>query len=537
MKKQSTQKGFAVLSFAGIAVKVISLVYLYFLINILGSTGYAVYMEAYQIYVFVFVLTNSGIPVAISKLISELFALGYYKDAVKSFRIARKLLFILGIVMSIVMFILARPLTRAMNVDRSYLSIMALAPAIILTSISSVYRGYFQGRENMTPTAVSQIIEQIANAVFTIVFAAMFIKYGIEKGCAGGTIGTTAGSLLSVIYLITFYRKNNIIYVPKGYKRTGKRRFTNAQLLKKIINYGLPITISVGMTYAGNLVDLANTISRLMAGGFSKDQATILYGSLSKYQQLMNVPIAIITSLAAAVLPAIASAGALKNREAVIRKVKFAFKVCFLIAVPSAFGLSILSKQIFTLVFSRRYIGGSTIMLYGSSILIFMSIVQIQISILQGMGKLYTATLYSALGITAKIVTNYFLISIPGINIYGTIIGSAVGFTVTIVLNSILMVRSLKISPKFFTLIFKPILSSCFMNIIIFFIVKLSSLVLPSQRYIANMFIIFVCVVVGIYSYLLSTIILGGINKSDVSSLPNKFLRFIPRWMLCLLRN
>ena len=176
MKKQSTTKGFAILSAAGMFVKVLSLLYIGYLQRIITKGGYGYYSAAYQIYVFIYVLTNAGIPVAISKMISEFTAVKNYKDAVKSFKIARLLLLCLGMVMTLLLLLFAKPLTKLMDYEKSYLAVLALAPAILLTSIASAYRGYFQGRGNMTPTAISQVIEQVINIVFTLILAAFFMK-------------------------------------------------------------------------------------------------------------------------------------------------------------------------------------------------------------------------------------------------------------------------------------------------------------------------------------------------------------------------
>jgi len=210
LNKQSTTKGFAILSAASFMVKLLSLLYVPFLRKILGEQGIGVYYSAYSIFVYIYILTNSGIPVAISKMVSELIAIGNYKDAVRTFKIARFLLLILGMIMSLLMLIFAVPLANRTESATARLAIMALSPTILITSVLSAYRGYFQGRGNMTPTAVSQVLEQIANTIFSLIFAAYFIKYGVAEGAAGGTIGTSVGALVAVIYMIYVYEKNKV---------------------------------------------------------------------------------------------------------------------------------------------------------------------------------------------------------------------------------------------------------------------------------------------------------------------------------------
>ena len=146
MKEQSTARGFAILSAASMMVKILSLLYIPFLRKIIGDEGYGIYGASYQVYAFVFVLANSGIPVAISKLISELIAVKNYKDAIRGFKIARFMLLIIGIIMSIGMLIFAAPLANSVHYKEAYLSLLTLSPAILFTSIASAYRGYFQGQ-------------------------------------------------------------------------------------------------------------------------------------------------------------------------------------------------------------------------------------------------------------------------------------------------------------------------------------------------------------------------------------------------------
>lgn len=535
LKQQSTTKGFAVLSAAGMLVKVLSLLYLPFLLRIIQDEGYGVYNVAYQVYVFVYVITNSGIPAAISKLVSELTAVGNYKDAVKSFKIARFMLLILGTVMSVLMMVFAYPLAKALHYEKSALSILALAPSILFTSVASAYRGYFQGRGNMTPTAISQVIEQILNTVFTLVFAALLIKYGLEAGCAGGTIGTTLGAFCSALYLIVFYEKNKIIRVPKVKSDIEVVRYSNKAIARKIVRYGIPITICIGMTYAGNLVDLMNTKIRLLDAGLSDTQATISYGYLVKYQQLINVPIAIITALSMAILPAISGAAALKDKKNVADKINYAFRLCFMIAVPSAIGLAVLSLPIFKMLFTPRYASGAYLMTYGSIVLVFTSVMQIQTTILQSIGKLYTATLYSAVGIICKIIANYFLIAIPSINILGAVFGSIIGFSIPVMLNHKVIKRSIKVKFNFLAHSVKPLIASAFMGLVVYIVYInihfITNFAMKDYVYAANAVPTVIAIIIGMFVYLFGLILTGGITKEDLNTMPSKVTRLMPEFM------
>lgn len=534
MKEQSTTKGFAILSAAGMIVKILSLLYIPFLIAIITDEGYGVYGAAYQVYVFIYVLTNSGIPVAISKLISELTAVGNYKDAVKSFKIARFMLLILGTIMTVIMLVFAKSFANVTN-PKAYYAILALSPCILFTSVASAYRGYFQGRGYMTPTAVSQIIEQTINTIFTLVFAALLIRFGIEAGCAGGTIGTTFGALLSVVYLILFYERNNKFKIPAAISNMEIRRLSNKQIVKKIIHYGIPITLSVGLTYAGNLVDLWNTMARLKVAGISSGQASVLYGYLLKYTQLMNVPIALITSLCAAILPAIAGAVAIRAKDKVKEKVNYAFRLSFLISIPAAFGLGVLSEPIYKLLAFRA---GSNIMKIGSVVLVLMAVMQIQITILQSLGKLYTATLYSFLGIIFKIVANYFLIAMPKINILGAVFGSIIGYLIPVILNHRTIKKTLRVKFSLLSHAYKPLISGILMSLTVYIVyynlIYITGFI--NKGYFANAISTIIAIIVGMFTYLFALILTGGIKKSDINGLPRKIIKIIPKFMLIRIR-
>ncbi|MFT8313611.1 MAG: polysaccharide biosynthesis protein [Clostridium sp.] len=532
MKEQSTGKGFAILSAATMAVKLLSIIYMPFLLKIIGGNRpYAIYQVTYQIYVFIYVLTNTGIPSAISKLVSEFVAVGNYRSAIKAFKISRFLLFIIGIVMAIVMFLLSGPLTVHMNYVEAKYSVIALCPAILFTSVASAYRGYFQGRSNMKPTAISQVLEQVLNTIFSLLFAALLISRGIESGVVGATIGTTLGALASALYLIVAYEKNK--HFIDGGLGNNKRivRHTNKQVLRRIIKYSIPITICIAITNAGNLIDSANITSRLIAGGNLKDYAQGLYGMYGKYLTLINMPITIISALTMAVLPAVSKAVALKDKNLIKDKINFAFRINFFITIPAAVGFSVLSSPIYELL----HIGdGYRIMIFGSIIVIFMALVLIQTSILQGMGKLYIVTFYSILGLIVKYIVNYILVAMPHIGIYGAILGSAVGFGVPIILNIIYIQKILKLKINFKSYIFKPIVSSVFMAAVTYVIYNILSYILHFivKGYLNNAVSLLAAIAIGALAYLYAMILSKGITKDELDIFPSRMKKFIPKRIL-----
>ncbi|PJI07313.1 MULTISPECIES: putative polysaccharide biosynthesis protein [Clostridium] len=540
MKKQSTSKGFAVLSMGTIVSKLLSLLYVPLLTKILGgSTSVGIYSVSYQIYAFVYVLTNAGVPVAISKLVSEFVATKNYKDANKSFKMCRAILITLGLVMGLIMFVFAKYIAVAMKFPQAKLSVMALSPAILFTSISSTYRGYFQGNGNMVPTAVSQVLEQFFNTIFSLAFAALLLKNGVEQACAGATVGTTLGAFVSALYLIITYgmdRRNGIGRTnPEGVRRRSSRA-----ILNRIANYAFPITVCIGMQNLGNLLDTTNTKARLLIAGIQDYKATGLVGSLAQYQTLINVPIAVLSALAVAILPAISAAVAVRDRKKVAGKINYAFRLCFVIAIPSAVGLSILSKPIYKFIYSNS-LSGYKIMLMGAEVLIFMCLLQVQTSILQGAGKLYSVTLYSIIGIVVKISTNYILVANSKINIYGTIIGSILGFSTTILLNYLLMKKSMHhVKFHMFRFIKKPLFASIFMGGAaygVYYILNFSIGYVLKVQYLVNLIALMVAMLAAVVVYGIVLVFIGGIRKRDMESMPSKLKRHIPNRIMNMMRE
>lgn len=532
MGEQSTTKGFAVLSAAGMIVKVISVLYVPLLIIIIGDEAYGVYYAAYTIFVFVYVLTNSGIPIAISKLVSELIALNNYKDAIKAFKLARALLFILGLVTSSLLIMLAYPLVKSFNNLQAYFPVIALAPTILITSTMSSYRGYFQGCGNMTPTAISQIMEQIINTVFSLFFAAILISKSMELGLVGATVGTTLGALVACVYLIKIYEKNKKNSIPGIEVNTEVKRLSNKAIFNKLLNYSLPMTLCVVLQNSGILIDMINIKNRLLVAGFNDSISNIKVGVLGKYNVLIYVPIAIISALSAAALPALTSVAVINDKRAVRLKIDYIYRLCFLVAIPSAVGLGVLSRPIYKLLFPT-YVESYVLMQYGSLLVVLIAVVQIQTTILQSIGKLYAVIFSLMLGILVKIISNYILVAIPSINILGAIVGNMLCFIIPLILNHYVMRKSLRIKVNMIRHMIKPAIASAFMGFMAYIVYFYTNILIMSYRqiYIISIIPTILSISVGIIVYLYGLVLTGGITKKDLNALSPRITKVVPQFI------
>jgi len=536
LNTQSAAKGVAILSMAMLFVKLMSLLYVPVLRAILKPEGIGVYYSCYQIFQYFYIIGNAGLPVAISKIVSEFIALGNYKDAVKTFKMARAMAFMLGLVLTLLLFFFAEPLAKSMNSEQSTYALMALSPTILITTILCAYKGYFQGRGNMTPTAISQVIEQVFNIGFSLIFAYLLIGYGNEYGAAGGTVGTTLGALVAAIYFFRFYEKNRANNIPLGYSHKGIERASNEEIAKKILFYAIPITIGIAIQQAGTLVDLKLVKGRLDIAGFDKSNIEILWGILSQYTVLINVPLALVSSLSISIVPIISAHSATKDKKSLRNSVNTSVKATYLITVPSAVGLSVFSLQILQLL--KLDLNISNLLFYGSYVIILMAIVYLQTSILQGLGKVKAVTIFSVIGLIGKIIANYVFVAIPEINILGAIIGNAISFLIMLILNQLLINQSLKIKVSIIRPIIKPFIASAAMATVglIWYNLVYKIFLMLSKGYIANALSIATTIFVAAVVYFVSLIYIGGIRKKDLQVIPRKLIRFIPKKLLLKIR-
>ena len=535
--KQTTTKGFAILSLAGVINKFLALAYLPIQTMIVGNYGNGIISAGYKIYILIFALSNAGVPVAISKLISERTALGDFKGAQKIFRIAALLMMILGILFGSVMAIGAGWISKQIAQPKATLMLLALSPALLFTSISSSFRGYFQGRQNMIPTAISQVIEQALNSILTIVFTALLIKYGIEQAAAGSTIGTSLGAAGAALFLFFLYMKsrNKRMDEITGSDYNGPK-VTNEEVIKQILSYCLPAVLGMVAVNASEIIDLTFGVSRMVHGGISAINATELYGILTnQYQKVLNLPLAITAALPAALIPAISSANASKNISLLYRKINESFKAVFIITIPSAIGLAILAKPIITFVFfSTKHNQGWDLMQIGSWVMVIMAVIYVQNAALIGVGKAHIPPVNLLIGMLFKLAANYFLIAIPQINVKGAVIGSTLGFLITCVLNQLAIRRITRISIKYVAISYRPFIASIIMGVFAYVIYLLSDKVLFKlirNSLLHNDLSVLLSVLAGACIYFVMLLYTNAIKSEDIIKLPlgNKLNSFLEK--------
>lgn len=540
VKQQSLGKGFTILSISNISVKVLSLIFIPIIRQLMGSsTNYGINSVTAEVFALAYVITTAGIPVAIAKLVSELLSNKDERGAERAFKLARTVMFGIGLVVAVVMAALSKPIANAMGSPKSWAGILFIAPTILVCSILSAYKGYFQGHKNMNPTAVCQVIDQLSNMVVSIIMVAILIKVDVVWAVAGYSIGTVAGASASLAYMI--WKRNKSLagekYLHDDTIESGtvedvmspateikKKKLDTTALLKKIFYYSIPIVINTAIQYAGDLIDTSMILKRLQVAGLSLDTALGWKGDLYSTRQLLNVPTSIISAMCVSILPAMAALHVQKKMQEKSDRANEGHRLCYIIAVPMMAAFGVFSQPIFKLL---GY-GQNNILLSALCFsIILQGTVHLQSSILQSVNRLFTSTLFLLAGGVTKVVLSYILIAIPGIEIYGSVISTYASFLVPFLLNLWVLNRKEKLKISVIGNIWRPCLASVFMVMIGFPIYWLLHKV--SEGYFMTLVAFVITAVICVAVYAVVMIMIGGLTKEIVTDIAPKLGRFWPK--------
>lgn len=462
MKKQSLIKASLILGIAGIVARFFGLFFRWPLIMLIGDEGVGYYQMSYPLYMF-FVAMASGVPVAISKMISEKKAKGDIEGIFVIVKESTLLMMILGIGTTLILFFFARPIIRFVQWDmKSYYALLGISFAPFVISIMTIYRGFFQGLQNMTPSGMSQILEQLGRVVIGVGLAIFLLPKGIEFAAGGAAFGAAAGGVIGASYLYEKYKK-----VKK--EMWNKRIKSNPEVLTSILKIALPISLGATVGTIMSLIDSILVPQKLMQSGVTSEMATVLYAQLTgKANVITNIPLTLSMALGTALIPIIAENYIMNRRKDVQDKVQLSIKLSMLIAMPCTLGLYFLAGPIMMIIFPGKY-DGILILKYLSISVPFIIITQTTTSIMQGIGHYIRPIINLFIGCIVKVVLTYLLVPIPEINIYGAVIASIAAYIIATILNMISIKRKLKLSLNVTQSFIKPIIASVVMIIISLF--------------------------------------------------------------------
>ena len=562
-----------ILAIANLIVKLIGAFFKVPLYELLGKEGNGLFNVAYQIYTFMFIIATAGFPIAVSKMVAESVARGDERDAKRVFETAQILLGAIGIIGSLVLYVFADSLAALLNNSEAAMAIRMISPAVFLVAMVSAYRGYFQGKQNMYPTAGSEVIEATAKLVIGIIAVIFVMNMAINPkldnvisfssgevrsnadrtvyAATGAIMGVTAGTLLSLILMMIIYSFTE----KKKSLNSGLNIRSRRTIMKELVLIAIPITIGASVSSLTSLVDLATIMNRLVVNPevferyaflfaegteFAADaaeqgwigaellekKANSLYGMYTGQAQTMfNLPLTMVVALSMSIVPAISAALEKNDRIEGKRMTESVLRITMLFAMPCAVGLSVLAKPILELLYSDA---DANLLLQKLAIaVIFVGIVSVSNAVLQAYGKVYYPVYNMLAGGIVKVTMNYMFIPVWGID--GAPIATIACYAVIAVLNIICIIRVVKIKFSVLDMILKPLSAALIMGAVALLVYNPLAEATDYSR-IATI----AAIAVGCLVYVVVILLFKGLKREDVLNMPKgeKLAQILTRYKL-----
>lgn len=530
-KTKSFVQGAAVLAVAGLIVKIIGAFYRIPLNNIIGVEGMSYYEVVYPYYSWLLVISSSGLPTAISKLVSERVTIGDYRGAKRIFTIAFYLLIGIGIFTTLLMFAFSSSLASFSGLNAAKYSFWALAPSLFFVSVMCAYRGYLQGMQLMTGTALSQVTEQVVKLAAGFSLASYFIKQfpqNPEYAAMGALIGVSISELiaLGVIYVVYRRKKRGLDRMLRD--SVSRRPASASSILKSLLAMAIPITIGASIMPLTGIADSAMIMNILTSNGFPQASAQAAYSILrSNVTTLINMPAVLTVALAMSLVPAISSKMAAGDRRGMLAASRTGMKLALIIGAPCAVGLFVLAKPIIALLFTSlndAQLQLAEDLMHTAAVgVLFLSLVQALTGVIQGLGRPMVPVVNLVFGGILKVVTMVILMNNPAINIQGAAVSTVVCYAAAGILDVIYLLRKTGMRIDAFDVFAKPLVASVVMG----FAAHIVHSALAVHPRIATVAAIGVAVLV----YAVLVVVLKMFGKSDLEFIPggNKIAKILYR--------
>ena len=440
-KKQNFLQGTALLAMATAIVKIIGAFYKIPLNAIIGEKGFGYFNTAYEIYNVLLMISTAGLPVAMSRMISQASALEHSNQVRRIYTTCRTIFLALGISGSLLMTVFCRELAAFQNQPDAWAAIGCLGPCVLLICIMSTFRGYFQGKSNMLPTSISQVLEAVVKLIVGIGLALLLLKTtdSVALAAGGAILGVTVSCLVSSVYLWSKFRPS---YAQLGAGTDTPDSF--GKTAKQLLTIAIPITLGSAGLQILTALETKIYMGRLL-GMMTQSAADTQRGIYSMAQTIFNMPCAFITPITISIIPAITGHLTLKNVREAKATEESAVRVMALISMPCAFGLATLAEPVTALLGGysgeNLTLATSLMAILGISIM-FNAVVLVTTAIMQAHGHVNRPVVNMFLGGLVKLAVVFLLTGNPAIGIVGTPLGTLLCYLVITVLN-IASIRSL----------------------------------------------------------------------------------------------
>ncbi len=432
-REESFTAGVVLLTLSAMIVKLIGVCYKIPLVNLLGAQGMGYFNAAYDVYALLCVISTTGLPVAVSILMSK------HENAHRRiFQLSLIVFVLVGIFGSAVVFFMADHVAAWIKAPFSAQSLRFIAPAVLFVCLSGAFRGYYQGKRNMLPTAISQVIEAAGKLLFGLVFAYAAIQYkqNAATAAAFAVLGLSVGTLLCLLYLLL---------CNKQYKaRQDEKEIATKQLLAQLFAVAFPVTIGAVLSGLSKMIDLALIMRRLQDAGMAQETAVALYGCYtSMVIPLYSAVPALFGALSMPLVSHLSHAINQKNQAEQTQILDTTFSLSAVIAIPSALGMGMLSDQILRLLFQNApELKVAVPLLIAMSAAIPAScLITATNAILQAYGHPWIPMISTAIGCTIKAIILYSVTVMPQIGIMAAPISTLVCCMMIVLINFIYIIK------------------------------------------------------------------------------------------------
>ena len=545
-KKQNFLHGAALLAMATAVVKLIGAFYKIPLKMVIGDQGYGYFTTAYDIYSVLLMISTAGLPIAMSRMISQANSLGHYNQVRRVYKTSRAIFLALGLASSLLMILGCRYLAGLLGQPDAWAAILCLGPCAFLMGIMSTFRGYFQGQENMRPTSNSQMIEAVFKLIVGLAaaFAIMRMTNSVALAAGGAILGVTVSCLVSAVYLYGKFRPSY-----RELPKTEEETHSFGKTAKSLLAIAVPITIgSAGLQlltvvetglYMDRLVSLLETnqytlplISilegevraanpNILAGDLYSQVATNLKGIYNFSQTIFNMPCAFIIPITASVLPAVTAHLTLKNNQAVRSTEESAARITGLLSLPCCVGLCIVAGPVMSLLGGytgqKLALANQLMTLLAASIFPY-AIIQYTNVILQSHGHAHVPVVNMLLAGGVKLALVYVLAGNPAIGILGVPIGSLLCNVAIAVMNLVAIRRLVPQKPALLSNLLRPALPAAIMGVVVFGVYWGLQQILGAEG--SRVLLCGIPVAVGAVVYFVAVVWLKAITREDCQLLP-----------------
>lgn len=504
MGKRTFVYGATILFAANFLNRILGFIYQYLIMTHIGGEAYGLFNMVFPIYMMALVLTTAGIPLAVSKMVSEALSLNQIARAQYIFRLALIFLTLSGAFVAISLFVLSPYLADHLFPDPRVLRVfLVCTPAIFIVSVSSAFRGYFQGLQNMIPTALSQICEQILRVLIGFSTALYLSPRGAEWAATGLALGMLTGEIMGLIVIGLHYQFRRL----KPYQNEPDSSIV--QVYRELFTLSSPVTAGRLISTGLSSLDAMLIPQRLQIAGYTAREATTLFGQLGGSAfTLLTFPSVFTFALATSLVPAISEASARNQHSVVKARSSEAIRLTILLGLPCLLILFYFANPLTAFFKSQNIAPILRILTLGG---IFSYLQQTTTGILQGLGKVYLPVIHSIISALLRIPILYILTAYPTWGLTGTALAYVFGFLIMAILNLGALIRYTGMPLDLQRFFLQPISAGIGMMLLFRLTITIAE---------THPWLILLQIILGLMLYFVILILNGGITFKDLRRLP-----------------